>query len=207
MGLELDATTYYNLRSKEETRSLDPHEEARFILLELESRDVHVTVLEKYVADGEGRKTDRVINCIAWWIPAQIKLARRFVSGVLAQTDSNFNTNKKRLLLQCFVGIDNTGKTFQFLQAFSTAESAEIIEFLLDILQQHFFYDCPRFTVLMGDFGSGLSASFARKAVRDVEQAERRRQQEEAQKLKRIWEETSPDELPIEHYPLPTAPV
>jgi hypothetical protein len=92
-------------------------------------------------------------------------MARRFVSGVVAQTDGTFNTNKKRLLLQCFVGVDNTGKTFQFLQAFSIAESAEIIRFLLQILEDHFFYDCPGFAVLMGNFGSGLSAGFAQKAV------------------------------------------
>jgi hypothetical protein len=50
---------------------------------------------------------------------------------MLAKTDATFNTNEKRLLLQCFVGIDNTGLTFQFLQAFATAESADIIRFLL----------------------------------------------------------------------------
>src|ERR1700761_8816858 len=47
----------------------------------------------------------------------------------------------KRLLLQCFIGIDNTGKTFQFLQAFSTAESAENIRFLLRVLEDNYFYD------------------------------------------------------------------
>jgi hypothetical protein len=92
-------------------------------------------------------------------------MARRFVLGLLAQTDGTFNTNEKRLLLQCFVGVDNTGKTFQFLQAFSTAESGNIIRFLLDILKDYFFYDCPGFAVLISNFGSELSARFALKAA------------------------------------------
>jgi hypothetical protein len=41
---------------------------------------------------------------------------------MLAETDATFNTNKKRMLLQCFIRIDNTGYTFGFLQAFSAAE-------------------------------------------------------------------------------------
>jgi hypothetical protein len=84
---------------------------------------------------------------------------------MIAETDATFNTNEKHLLLQCFVGIDNTGLTFQFLQAFSTAESARIIRFLLQVLEDHFFYDCPGFAVLAGDFGKGLSKGFAEKAA------------------------------------------
>jgi hypothetical protein len=207
MGLEIDATTYYNLRGRDQTKSLNPYEEAQLILRELEAQDVHVAVKEKYVLDGEGNKKDRIIECIAWWTPEQIRMARRFVSGSLAQTDGTFNTNEKRLLLQCFIGVDNTGKTFQFLQAFSTAESAEIIRFLLQILEDHFFYDCPGFAVLMGDFGSGLSAGFAQKAVEDAKRAEDRRKQLEAEKEKsKQCDLLGPDELNIEHYPLPTAP-
>jgi hypothetical protein len=40
---------------------------------------------------------------------------------------------------------------------FSTAESARIIRFLLQGLEDHFFYDCPGFAVLAGDFKKGLS--------------------------------------------------
>jgi hypothetical protein len=38
----------------------------------------------------------------------------------------------------------------------------------LQILKDHFFYNCPGFAVLIGDFGSGLSAKFAQKAVQDI---------------------------------------
>jgi hypothetical protein len=94
-GLEIDPKTYYNLRTKELSRSLNPHEEALLLLRELESRDVHLAVKEQYVLDEEGKKKDRVILCIAWWIPEQIRMARRFVADILAQTDGTFNTNEK----------------------------------------------------------------------------------------------------------------
>jgi hypothetical protein len=206
MGLEIDQKAFYNLRVKEDTRSLNPYEEAQYILYTLAQEDVHVAVKERYILDRFGSKTDRVIECIAWWNTQQVQLARRFISGFLAQTDSTFNTNEKRLLLQCFIGIDNTGKTFQFLQAFSTAESSSIIRFLLDVLKDHFFYDCPGFAVLLGDFGSGLSAGFALKAAQDTKDAEAARSRETIQKGKQIQHESSPYELQIENYPLPTAP-
>ena len=204
MGLEIDQKAFYNLRTKEDTRSLNPYEEAQYILHTLAQEDVHVAVKERYIIDGSGTKTDRIIECIAWWNTQQVRLARRFVSGFLAQTDGTFNTNEKRLLLQCFVGVDNTGKTFQFLQAFSTAESSSIIRFLLDVLKDHFFYDCLGFSVLMGDFGSGLSAGFALKAAQDAKAVAS--QGNTIQKGKQIQCELSPDKLQIENYPLPTAP-
>jgi hypothetical protein len=93
----------------------------------LESQNVHVVVDKQYVLDERSNKKDRVIICIVWWTLAQIQLARRFVSNMVAETDTTFNTNERRLLLQSFIGVDNTNSTFQFLQAFSTTESARII--------------------------------------------------------------------------------
>jgi hypothetical protein len=171
------------------------------LLYYLESQSVHVVVDEQYVLNERGDKKDRVIMCIVWWTSAQIQLARRFVSDMVAETDATFNTNEKRLLLQCFVGIDNTNSTFEFLQAFSTAESARNIRFILQVLQDYFFYDCPGFAVLAGDFGTGLSAGFAQKAAEDTREAERQL----AHKGKQNQVETVPDELQLEYYPLPTA--
>ena len=168
----------------------------------LESQeDVHVVVDELYVLNERGEKKDRVITCIAWWTSAQIQMARRFVSDMLAQTDATFNTNEKRLLLQCFVGIDNTNSTFEFLQAFSTAESARNIRFLLQVLEDYYFYDCPGFAVLAGDFGTGLSAGFAQKAAEDAREAD----EQLALKGKQKQLENVPEELQIDDYPLPTA--
>ena len=173
MGLTIDANRYYNLIRKERSHSLSPQEEALMLLHYLESRNVHVVVDEQYVLDERGDKKDRVIVCIVWWTLEQIRMARRFVSDMIAETDATFNTNEKRLLLQSFIGIDNTNSTFQFLQAFSTAESAHNIRFILQVLQDHFFYDCPGFAVLAGDFGSGLSAGFAQKAAQDARDREK----------------------------------
>lgn len=188
IGLTIDPNRYYNLVRKEESHSLSAHEEALMLLHYLESRNVHVVVNEQYVLDEKGVKKDRVIMCIAWWTSAQIQLARRFISDMVAETDATFNTNEKRLLLQSFVGIDNTNSTFQFLQAFSTAESANNIRFLLQVLEDHFFYDCPGFAVLASDFGSGLSAGFAQKAVQDTKD----RQKQLAQKGKQVIRENVP---------------
>jgi hypothetical protein len=201
MGLTIDPNRYYNLVRKEQSKSLSPQEEAMMLLYYLESQSVHVVVDEQYVLNERGDKKDRVIMCIVWWTSAQIQLARRFVSDMVAETDATFNTNEKRLLLQCFVGIDNTNSTFEFLQAFSTAESARNIRFILQVLQDYFFYDCPGFAVLAGDFGTGLSAGFAQKAAEDTREAERQL----AQKGKQNQVETVPDELQLEYYPLPTA--
>jgi hypothetical protein len=134
-------------------------------------------------------------------------MARRFVADMVAQTDATFNTNELRLLLQCFIGIDNTGKTFQFLQAFSTTESADIIQFLLQVLQDNFFYDCPGFAVLMGDFGSGLTKGFAQKAQEDRKLADEKNRREATLKGKQKQREISTDNVRFEQYePLPTAP-
>jgi hypothetical protein len=64
LGLTIDANRYYNLMRKEQTRTLNPQEEALMLLHYLESRDVHVMVDEQYVLDKAGNKKDRVILCI-----------------------------------------------------------------------------------------------------------------------------------------------
>jgi hypothetical protein len=98
MGLTIDPNRYYNHVRKEQSQSLSPQEEALMLLHYLESRNVHVAVSEQYILDERGDKKDRVIMCIVWWTLAQIQLARRFVSDMLAETDATFNTNEKRLL-------------------------------------------------------------------------------------------------------------
>ena len=61
---------FYNLQVKEEAKSISLYKEAYFILCELESRDIYTTVKEKYIIDREGNKTNRVIECITWWVLA-----------------------------------------------------------------------------------------------------------------------------------------
>jgi hypothetical protein len=95
----MGANQYYNLIRKEHSYSLSAQEEALMLLYYLESHNVHVVVDEQYVLDERGDKKDRIIMCIAWLTLAQIRLARRFVSDMVAETNATFNTNEKRLLL------------------------------------------------------------------------------------------------------------
>ena len=74
------------------------------------------------------------------------------------------------------------------------------------MLKNHFFYNCPSFVVLTGDFDKGLSKGFAEKAAQEAKDAQEVQQKEAARKRKQIQREISPDELQFEHHPLPTAP-
>ena len=96
-----------------------------------------------------------------------MRLARRFVSRRLVESDATFNTNQRRLLLQYVVGIDNTGKTFPVLQVFHISESARTFCFIMNIWRTYFFYDCPGPAVWCGDFAAGLTAAVAQQAVKD----------------------------------------
>lgn len=62
--------------------------------------------------------------------PDQIKIAQRFVSGFMIQTDATFNTNKVKFLLSNLVGVDNIGYTFAFAYVFQTSESSDSFEFI-----------------------------------------------------------------------------
>jgi hypothetical protein len=69
----------------------------------------------------------------------------------------------------------------------------------LQVLEDHFFYDCPGFAVLAGDFGRGLSAGFAQKAVQDGKDC----QKQLAQKGKQIIRDNIPNDLQSNDYLLP----
>jgi hypothetical protein len=75
----------------------------------LEDEGIHPWIRAEYEIDGVERRR-RVIRDIFWITLEQIRLARRFVSGFMYETDSTFNTNRLRLPLSVIVGIDNTGK-------------------------------------------------------------------------------------------------
>ena len=74
------------------------------------------------------------------------------------------------------------------------------------MLEDHFFYDCPGFAVLIGDFGSGLSAGFAQKAVQDIRDAKDTREKEIAREGKQNQWEPSLDKLQLQNYPLLSTP-
>jgi hypothetical protein len=94
------------------------------LLLEtLEDKGIHPRIHAEYELDSVERRC-RVIRDLFWITPEQIRLARRFVSSFIYETDSTFNTNRLRLPLSVIVGIDNTGKTFPIVFCYITSESA-----------------------------------------------------------------------------------
>jgi hypothetical protein len=100
--------------------------------------------------------------------PEQIKLARRFVSGFIYETDATFNTNCLKLPLSVMVGIDNTGKTFPMAYCYIMSESAASFKWIGEQLTDLAFYDYPEAALICGDFSKGLGAAVAAKATADL---------------------------------------
>jgi len=103
-----------------------------YILQLLESAGVHLHYREEYILGSDGERVSRVIKDLFWMSPEQIKMARRFVSGFMYETDATFNTNHLRLPLSVIVGIDNCGKTFPIAYCYITSESAASFKFATD---------------------------------------------------------------------------
>jgi hypothetical protein len=98
----------------------------------------------------------------------QIKLARRFVSGFIYETDATFNTNSLKLPLSVMVGIDNTRATFPIAYCYITSESAASFKWIAEQLTELAFWDCPEPTLIVGDFSKGLGAAVVAKAAADL---------------------------------------
>jgi hypothetical protein len=159
---------YWNLRRKEGKGTLTRQEELEYILQMLEDNGVHVRVCDEYVLDSAGERKVRVIKDLFWMSAEQIKLARRFVSGFMYETDATFNTNCLKLPLSVMVGIDNCGKTFPIVYCYITLESAASFKFVANQLSDLAFYDCPEAAIVVGDFSKGFSAAIAAKAAVDL---------------------------------------
>jgi hypothetical protein len=71
----------------------------------------------------------------------------------------------------------------------------------LQVLEDHFFYDCRGFTDLAGGFDSGLSAGFAQKASQDAKDTGKK----SAYNGKQIQVGAVLDELFFKCHPPPTA--
>jgi len=168
-GLELDRKQYNNLRQQASSgRELTRQAELELLLGDLEQEGFHPRVRAEYILDEQGLPTQRVIRDLFWMSPKQIKLARRFVSGFMYETDATFNTNCLKLPLSVMVGIDNTGKTFLIANCYITSESAASFKWILEQLTDLAFYDCPEPTLIYGDFSKGLGAAVAAKATSDL---------------------------------------
>jgi hypothetical protein len=87
-GLELLQKEYYNLYRKEECKELTQQEELELLLQTLADKDLHPRVRSKYELDSKRNRTRQVIRDIFWITKEQIRLARRFVSGFMYETDT-----------------------------------------------------------------------------------------------------------------------
>jgi hypothetical protein len=160
--------TYYNLQQKERKGTLTRQEELELILEILEKEDVHVRLRTEYTTDSNGDRNGRVIKDLFWMSSEQIKMAQRFVSGFMYETDATFNTNSLKLPLSVMVGIDNCGKTFPVAYCYITSESAASFKFVTDQLSDLAFHNCPEAAIIVGDFSKGLGAACAAKAAVDL---------------------------------------
>ena len=72
----------------------------------------------------------KVIEDLFFCSSEQIRLARKFVSSFIYETDATFNTNELRMPLSILVGILDTGKTFPLGLYFITSETTASFEFM-----------------------------------------------------------------------------
>lgn len=160
-GLRLSKNDYYNLVRSEGSHS--PEEELQFALSTLETEGFHVRCMEKYLVENDTRQR-RVVEHFFFCNEEQIRLARRFVSGYLIETDATFNTNQLNLPLSTLVGVTNTMRTFTVAYCYITSESAESFLFLFECMRDLIFHDrCPGPGVILGDFAAGLVAAMTKK--------------------------------------------
>jgi hypothetical protein len=168
-GLQIDRREFYNLTRKEGKVPLSKQEELELLMGHLERHGFHPRCRTEYIVENRVR-VGRVARDIFFMSDEQVRLARRFVSGFMYETDATFNTNTLRLPLSVMVGVDNTGTTFPMSFMFITSESAKSFKFASDQLTDLCFYDCPEARVICGDFSKGLGAAIALKAKADVEE-------------------------------------
>ena len=126
---------YYNLgreqRERRDGGKLSKEEEMREILDFFEFKGFHTQVRFEWVLDEDNERIGtRVIKDLFFISPDQIRLARRFVSSFIYETDATFNTNRLHLPLSVIVGITNTRTTFPIAICYITSESATSFEFV-----------------------------------------------------------------------------
>jgi hypothetical protein len=107
----------------------------------LELNGFYPRTRDEYIIEG-GIRTKRVIRDIFFMSDKQIRLARRFVSGFLYETNATFSTNTRRLPLSVIVGINNTRYIFPMAFIFIITESAKSFKFARECLTNLCFYNC-----------------------------------------------------------------
>lgn len=160
-GFRLSKNDYYNFARSERSHSLE--EELKFALRTLKTEGFHMRCMEKYLVENN-RPKRRVVEHFFFCNEEQIRLARRFVSGYLIETDATFNTNQLNLPLSTLVGVTNTLQTFTIAYCYITSKSAKSFLFLFDCLKDLIFYNaCFSPGIILGDFAAGLAAAMLKK--------------------------------------------
>ncbi len=187
--LHIERREFYNLTRTENLKKLKPDEELTLLLSILDNEDFRVGVQEKYNQNDLGKnlcdkseravaltfvmligeRISRVVQNIFFCNSEQIRLARRFVSTFVYETDATFDTNELRMPFSVLVGVLNTGKTFPFALCFITSESVATFDFMEDTLDELFFYNCPRPKVVFSDFAKRLAKSIATRETKRQE--------------------------------------
>lgn len=91
----------------------------------------------------------------------QIRLAWRFVSHFLLETDPTFNTARLSMPLSVLLGITNIGTSFPVAYCYITLEFRGSFKFIFAYMQELMFYDnCPGSYILIGDSAAGLEAGW-----------------------------------------------
>ena len=125
---------------KEGKTKLSPQEELALLVGHLERHGYHPRTRDEYIVEDGARKK-KVVRDIFFMSDKQIRLARRFVSGFIYETDATFNTNTLRLPLLVMVRIDNTGHTFPMAFMFIISELAKSFQFANKCLIDLCFYN------------------------------------------------------------------
>jgi hypothetical protein len=91
-GLKIEQKEFYNLTRKEGNTKLSPQEELALLVGHLERYGYHPRTRDEYVVE-DGVRKKKLVRDIFFMSDDQIRLARRFVSGFIYETDATFNTN------------------------------------------------------------------------------------------------------------------
>ena len=133
----------------------------------LKQNGFHPRTREEYIVEN-GIRTKRVVRDIFFMSDEQIRMARRFVSGFLYETDVAFNINIRRLPLSVMVGIDNIGHTFPMAFMFITSKLAKSFKFINEYLTDLYFYNYPQLNLIYSDFLKGLSTIVIKQAAKEL---------------------------------------
>ena len=149
LGLRMERKTFYNLERRQKNGKLTKQEELALIIEHLEEEHFRIRVNDEYIVNEKGARTSRTVKDLFYCSSEQIRLARRFVSECLLETDATFSTNKLWLPLSVLIGIQNIGRTISVAVCFITSESAVAFHFMDRALSELVFYGCLKQTVTL----------------------------------------------------------